>query len=535
MPPPTDEETAPSNDSENPSDVMDPDQHLPASTMPEDHSANIVKDDPATAAASEELKHTSISDEAVPAPLKDKAQNAAQDEHAGGDNAMEEPARGSTPDADPTDAPDEDMRERISSPKKKRGRDDQDEDVKALEEGNLDDPASADSSVNGLVGSRTTRSAPEKKRPRDTSEEYTKAEVPAADSKTMAINEAPKPTPTTEIEDKKATESLQQRTFGSGLADKSSTTSAFANSGFASLASSTASPFGNVGASKPSVFGGNSQPAVSGFGALSAAKPQSTETTTTSAKPSLTFGGGASSGFGSIGGGNGSVFGSRLGNGFAGGSGQKLSSFAAPGAGPTESTKPAKAFGAPESDNESSDEDNSEGGEEDDDEDKGSVSVEEKKRSAKITRVHIEDGESGEATILQMRAKLFAIESNEAGWKERGIGTLKINVPKNCVDYDENGAPIPGSFDLSGLKDEDEARVARLIMRQENTHRVVLNTIIVRAMEFKDKPSPTSAQIIFTAFEGDKEPKPITMLLKLSEANARLFRSEVESIQHEML
>jgi len=34
-------------------------------------------------------------------------------------------------------------------------------------------------------------------------------------------------------------------------------------------------------------------------------------------------------------------------------------------------------------------------------------------------------------------------------------------------------------------------------------------------MEFKDKPSAGPVQILFTAFEGDKEPKPINMLLKV--------------------
>jgi hypothetical protein len=119
-----------------------------------------------------------------------------------------------------------------------------------------------------------------------------------------------------------------------------------------------------------------------------------------------------------------------------------------------------------------------------------------------------------------MRAKLFSIESREAGWKERGVGTLKINVPKSCASYDENGLPMPGSFDISGLDDEDDdstaPRVARIIMRQENTHRVILNTVIVRAMKFEDKPSASNAQILFTAFEGDKELKPINMLLKVS-------------------
>lgn len=135
---------------------------------------------------------------------------------------------------------------------------------------------------------------------------------------------------------------------------------------------------------------------------------------------------------------------------------------------------------------------------------------------ANTLAVQVEDGESGEATLLQLRAKLFAIESKDAGWKERGVGTLKINVPKSSVTLDDNGVPIPGSFDISDIDDGDEApKVARLIMRQENTHRVVLNTVIIKAMEFKDKPSASTAQIMFTAFEGETEPKPINMLLKV--------------------
>ena len=243
------------------------------------------------------------------------------------------------------------------------------------------------------------------------------------------------------------------------------------------------------------------------------------------------FGSGTTSGFGGLS--SGGVFGSKLGNGFAGGAGPKLSSFAAPGKeNEIVGTKPAKAFGAPESDeDDGSDDEDSEGGAGSDEDE---VLAEEKKKSKlhkgmitwfqlgmellTLFLVHIDDGEAGEATLLQLRAKLFAIESKDAGWKERGVGTLKINVPKSCVSYDENGQPVPGSFDASGLEDEDAdpnaPQVARLIMRQENTHRVILNTIIVRAMEFTPKPATTTAQILFTAFEGDKEPKPISMLLK---------------------
>ena len=126
--------------------------------------------------------------------------------------------------------------------------------------------------------------------------------------------------------------------------------------------------------------------------------------------------------------------------------------------------------------------------------------------------VHIDDGEAEEATILQIRAKLFAMGSKEAGWKERGVGTLKINAPKACVDIDDNGHTIPGSFDSSML----EGHSVRLVMRQENTHRVILNTVVLKAMEFKPKPSTTSAQVLFTAFEGEVEAKPINMILKVS-------------------
>lgn len=52
-------------------------------------------------------------------------------------------------------------------------------------------------------------------------------------------------------------------------------------------------------------------------------------------------------------------------------------------------------------------------------------------------------------------------------------------------------------------------------MRQENTHRVVLNTVILAGMEFQEKPAASTAQFLFTAFEGDKEPKPVNMLLKV--------------------
>ena len=178
----------------------------------------------------------------------------------------------------------------------------------------------------------------------------------------------------------------QRSTSGS---DKPQTTkSAFANSGFASLANTSTSPFGSLGANKPSIFSAGAQSATTGFGSL-AAKPSNAPSTNTVSgfgalagdKPAtgFGFGTGATSGFGGLS--SGGAFGSKLGNGFAGGAGPKLSSFAAPGKeNEIKDTKPARAFGAPESvKSDESDEDDSEGGA-GYDEDEGFVGAEEKKK-----------------------------------------------------------------------------------------------------------------------------------------------------------
>jgi Ran-binding protein 3 len=152
--------------------------------------------------------------------------------------------------------------------------------------------------------------------------------------------------------------------------------------------------------------------------------------------------------------------------------------------------------------------------------------------------VAVNDGEKGEVTILQVRAKMFFIERAEQGdvrWVERGAGMLKINVPESCVQYDDaTGTPIPGSFDASGLDDEEEdddddvgaaagskadgeargRKVARLILRQDHTHRVLLNTAILPAMDFQEKASLKAVGVLFTAFEG-ADAKPVSVQMRV--------------------
>lgn len=116
---------------------------------------------------------------------------------------------------------------------------------------------------------------------------------------------------------------------------------------------------------------------------------------------------------------------------------------------------------------------------------------------------------------------MFYLEK-EVGWKERGSGMLKINVPVACVSFDDSGLPIPGSFDASGLENDEDPeaggstahKVARLIMRQDQTHRILLNTVILPAMKFQEKTSLKSVGVMFTAFEGE-EAKPVSVHMRV--------------------
>jgi hypothetical protein len=159
------------------SDVMESNHDLPARLMTDEERRQIQKEDPATMAASEELKHTTISDKITKESRTES--NSNETEPTGEDKEMGETEKASTPEPEHTDAQDEEMIERLSSPKKKRGRD-QDEETRDLEDDNPNEPgSSADSSI--VNGNRTTRLGPEKKRPRDTSEDPAKTtEIPEA-------------------------------------------------------------------------------------------------------------------------------------------------------------------------------------------------------------------------------------------------------------------------------------------------------------------------------------------------------------------
>ncbi|UKZ46889.1 hypothetical protein TrVGV298_001100 [Trichoderma virens] len=422
-------------------------------------------EDAETRAARRELKQSSISD--PPTAVSDLAS----------DSIDERAARPETPADAVSDSQDERFKEHVPSPKKKRAHDQLDGSID-VEQNDANSVTSTESNKD-----RASRLEPEKKRhpgPQPATEETASSKIPSANA-------------------------LPQ-----------TSSAAFSASGFGKLATGS-SPFASLSTSQSSIFapsiGSSVLPSATGLGtagsqpAPSVTMPKLTFGSVNSASPFANL----SSGFG----------GASLGSPFSAGKG--LESFASPLAKPLQSEKPAKPFGAPESDVDDEDDADAERDDESEPNEQERApspekELEEKKR-IKLHKVEVDDGEAGEATLLSVRAKMF-YHDKEAGWKERGAGMLKINVPQACVEFDENGSPILGSFDASGLDsgdggDEKEAhKVVRLLMRQDQTHRVILNTAILPAMNFQEKASLKSVGILFTAFEGEQA-KPVSITMRV--------------------
>ncbi|KAI1854009.1 hypothetical protein JX265_003668 [Neoarthrinium moseri] len=466
-------------------------------------------EDPDTAAARKEFDNTAISEKQSAAAAA--AAMSASDQPAA--------AKKATPELEIPDNKNDLMKEQISSPKKKRAHDELDQNKDPHQDPNGDvSPIAA----NGTASTgRNNRSEPEKKRHRDIS-----SETKPADNQTTETGQA---------KDSSASkDTTAEAKVDKPSADKSAPvpTSAFGSSGLASFATSS-SPFLQAAGSKPLTSFASASGSASPFGAAASTKSDT---------PSL-FGSGSStngaSPFGSVGGASAKPFGgSVFGTGFGGGLGSsKLTSFAKPGE-TFKSSKPAKAFGAPDSDPESDEEDNadeadSNAGAEEEKQEKEEKDAEGDKKRTKLQRVAVDDGEAGEATVLQMRAKIFYLDKtvDPMAWKERGAGVLKINVPQQCIDVDDDGLVIPGSFDASSLEDGD-VKTVRLIMRQDSTHRLILNTTLIPAMTFQEKPMNKTVCVLFTAIEGEGQANSIQ--LKLNPTNAKSFVNEVGKIQREL-
>lgn len=168
MSPPADADVASTRDVAT-NDTFEQDSHLDNDGREKSPSGadnpydNTDRDDPATTAASENLKHASISDNgpletnALSRPILVEPTSNIEDLH---------PPKSMTPER--SYAHDDEMIESISSPKKKRGR--EYEDAREAEEDEKEGRERIPSNGSAVNG-RTTRLAPEKKRYRDASED----------------------------------------------------------------------------------------------------------------------------------------------------------------------------------------------------------------------------------------------------------------------------------------------------------------------------------------------------------------------------
>lgn len=140
--------------------------HLMAGSKRSPTPEHLTTEDPDTAAARKELRQTAISDKPNLSTMSNAETNPAPNAAAGDDKPS---SKGATPDRDSPSSQNDDLRDQISSPKKKRARDEVDEPQDAPSDANGDiSPIGSD---NGTSINRTVRSEPEKKRPRDVSSE----------------------------------------------------------------------------------------------------------------------------------------------------------------------------------------------------------------------------------------------------------------------------------------------------------------------------------------------------------------------------
>ncbi|KAL1302181.1 hypothetical protein AAFC00_002612 [Neodothiora populina] len=265
------------------------------------------------------------------------------------------------------------------------------------------------------------------------------------------------------------------------------TPSAFESSSFARLASSSTSGFASLAGNAPKLSSfasasptpppataadsGKSEhdkPAAQTFGGALGASSPFTAAAIQGATPSP-FGSAGASSFGQAGK---TGFGSGLAGGFGGLGSSKLSSFASsatPAFAGSGALKAAKPFGAPADDGEG---DEGPGGDAEEggagDEPKNDADNDEK--DERFYEQDIETGEENETTEYTCRAKLYNFVKTEDGtkkeWKERGLGVVRLNVA--------NPGPESG----------DTAPKARLVMRADGSHRVVLNTPVVKGVSF---------------------------------------------------
>ncbi|SMQ51167.1 unnamed protein product [Zymoseptoria tritici ST99CH_1A5] len=418
-------------------------------------------------------------------------------------NGISKPPRPSTPDG-PAEKQNDGMVEEVASPKNKRSR---------LHSSTEDEIAASKAENTGESTSNGT------------AKEVTTTKIP----------------PTSGFANASATSPFGALAGGkSPAAEATSSSSAFAASGFSALSGSTTSGFGSIAKSGGGFGSGGSfgsgakspqssteaepKPSSGGFGGALGQKSAFAGAGSTSLNSGF---GSASSGFGRIGSPSAVGFGSGSGTGFGGlsstiGGGGGLSSFASGKSAPAPlggASKPTRAFGAP-----ATEVDDDEGSNAGDEEEgiKSPLSTEEEKQDERFYAQSLETGEEDEVTAFSCRAKLYNFtfvgegekEGKKKEWRERGLGVLRLNV-KDAGD--------------------GEKTKARLLMRADGSHRVVLNTPLTKDIKFGSPNGgpPQSGYIFFMGTIGEGGGLEL-LQVKMRQQNCLDLYEKVTELQESM-
>ncbi|WEW59331.1 hypothetical protein PRK78_004801 [Emydomyces testavorans] len=403
-----------------------------------------------------------------------------------------------------------DEAEKVLSPKKKRSRDQLDKDD--LKSANAEKDIEGESLAQDVTdveqpkvsaNNRSAEGEPEKKRHRDDS-----TERDALKNELLPKPALPNPfantSATSPFAGLQASKPADSSTKGESPVTKPVTSaSAFASSGLATFAGSEKSPFGTIG-------GGTSV-----FKPLKPTDTKAEEKETVAPPTAATlspFPAAGASPFGPLLGGFAASAFANFASSAPKGTGG-LTTFASPaGTGSFGGGSKTKPFGAASDD---------EGGEEEQGEDEARPAfegLEEVKEDERFYKQETETGEENEKTWYSCRGKLFQFDGKE--WKERGIGTFKINAMESLIETEGSSEP------------KRVVRSARMIMRTDGVLRVVLNSPIFKGMKVGDANGnePTGKQVHLAGVENGK-----SMPFLLRTASAESAKDVYHSIQAVML
>ncbi|KAK9463532.1 uncharacterized protein V1516DRAFT_688524 [Lipomyces oligophaga] len=155
----------------------------------------------------------------------------------------------------------------------------------------------------------------------------------------------------------------------------------------------------------------------------------------------------------------------------------------------------------------------------------------------KLQEQKVATGEESEKSVYSCRAKLYAMYPTDStsGWKERGTGSLHLNVSKNSTHEesisektDRNTAT---NTESEGKKTVTRKSRARIVMRADGVLKVVLNLPLAKGIEVMHgmKSSLAGEKVVRIAtFDGEK---PIQYAFRLkSEANAKELLEELKKL-----